>query len=427
MTAAPSASPLVDRLDRTALVALLLTIPLLLHAHGFAEASIAVTGLSFLARCAILRDWTWLRSTWVRVALVWWGWLTLCSVPIPSLGMGEGGWRSFLQAILTVRFIVLMAAMEFVVLRTASARRWLYGLVAASAAYIAAQCLFQFTFGRNTYGWPRFVDGELTGPFGTARAGPPLGRMLAPAMLPPVLALLGRRSVGGWLGGLALLLGGVGVMVLIGQRMPLVLTLGSLVVASLLIRRLRIPVLAAGIATGLLLAASPVIAPTAYNRLVVKFSNQMQNFASSHYGLLYTRATTIGVRHPVNGLGFDGFGTACSKPEYFRPSLDGSRPDGGGAGICWVHPHNFYLQALTDGGFVGLALFCALAIAWLVPLARGLWRDPDPLRVALFATIAVQLWPVQSTSGFTSMPLGGWFFLLLGWALAEARHRGEPR
>ena len=27
--------------------------------------------------------------------------------------------------------------------------------------------------------------------------------------------------------------------------------------------------------------------------------------------------------------------------------------------------------------------------------------------------------PIQSTSAFTSMPMGGWFFLLLGWAMAE--------
>lgn len=414
---------IADRLDRTALVSLLLTIPFLLHAHGFAEVTIAVTGLCFLARSAVLRDWAWLRTTWVRIGFAWWAWLTLCSVPIPALGMGEGGWPSLLQAVLTVRFIILAAAMEHVVLRDFAARRWMYGLIAASAAYIAAQCLFQFTFGRNTYGWPRFVDGELTGPFGTARAGPPLARMLVPAMLPPVMALLGRRSVGGWLGGLALLVGGVVVMVLIGQRMPLVLALGSLAIAGLLIRRLRLPVLAVAAATALLLAASPLVAPTAYNRLVVKFSTQMQNFGSSHYGLLYNRAVVVGVNNPVSGMGFNGFGAGCPRPEYFRPSLDGSRPDGGGAGICWVHPHNFYLQALADTGFVGLALFCALAVAWLVPLARGLWRDPDPLRVALFASIAIQLWPVQSTSAFTSMPMGGWFFVLLGWALAESRHR----
>ncbi len=79
------------------------------------------------------------------------------------------------------------------------------------------------------------------------------------------------------------------------------------------------------------------------------------------------------------------------------------------------------MQALTDGGFPGLLLFCSLAAAWLVQIGRGVWRTPVPLRVGLFASILVQLWPVQSTSSFLSMPMGGWFFLLLGWALAESR------
>jgi hypothetical protein len=33
---------------------------------------------------------------------------------------------------------------------------------------------------------------------------------------------------------------------------------------------------------------------------------------------------------------------------------------------------------------------------------------------------------VQSTTAFTSMPMGGWFFLLLGWALAETRVASPP-
>jgi hypothetical protein len=43
------------------------------------------------------------------------------------------------------------------------------------------------------------------------------------------------------------------------------------------------------------------------------------------------------------------------------------------------------------------------------------------LRVALFAAALIQLWPIASTTAFTSMPTGGWSFLLLGWGLAEAR------
>ncbi len=418
---APVAPRLTDRLDLAMLVSLLLTPLLLMHTRALAEVTIGLIGIGFLARCAMLRDWSWLRTGWAPFALAWWVWQVICSTPIPALHLGEGGTKSLVQALLTIRFIVLIAAMEHAVLHADRARRWFYAAMAGSAAYIAFQCLFQFTFGRNTYGWPRYPDGELTGPFGRPRAGPPLARLLMPAILPPVAALLERRQLRWTLAGVGLLIGGMAVVVLIGQRMPLLVAVGSLLVAGVLMRQLRVPVVVAAAMTALLLAASPVIAPNAYYRLVVKFTDQMTNFATAHYGQLYTRAWSVGVNNPVTGMGHDGFGTGCPLPENFRPSFDGRQPDGGGAGICWVHPHNIYLQALDDGGFVGLGLFSAMMLALLWPLWRGLWANPAPLRVGLFASVAVQMFPVQAANGFTSIPMGGWFFLILGWGLAEAR------
>ncbi len=411
----------VARLDRTAVFCILLLPLLLLHAHGVAEVAIAVADLCFLGWCALEDQWTWLRTRWVWLAGAWWLWLVICSTPVPALGLGEGGRHSLIQALATLRFLLVVAAMEHLALRTESARDWLYGLVAASALWIGLNCLIQEATGYNLIGWPRGGDGELTGPFGTPRAGPALSRILLPAILPPVADLLAERR---WLATAAaygLLLLGLAVMVLISQRMPLLLIVFGLLIVAGLVRQLRMPVLAAAVASGVLLAASPVVAPAAYFRLVEKFSSQMEHFATSQYGELYARAWEVGRRNPITGLGFDGFGTGCAQPKYFRPSFDGSEPTGGGAKICWVHPHNTYLQMLDDGGFIGLALFCATAVAWLMALGRGLLRDQSPLRVGLFATVFVLLWPVQSTSAFTSMPIGGWFFLLLGWGMAEAR------
>jgi O-antigen ligase len=416
-------SPPASVLEQIALFGVMLLPLLLLHAHGVAEIAIGLVDLCFLVRCALARDWAWLRTRWVWFAGAWWGWLVVCSLPIPSTDLGEGGTRSLIQALATVRFLILVAAMEHLVLRTAEARRWIYGLVAASAAWIVLNSLIQDIFGRNLIGWPPAGEGVLTGPFGTARAGPPMARIIIPAVLPPVAALLKRRSKRATAAAYALLLGSVMIMVLIGQRMPLVLTIFGLLIVAILMRRLRPVVLSAAVAGALLLAASPIVAPAAYFRLVQKFSAQMEHFAVSPYGQLYARAWEVGVRNPLTGMGFDGFGTGCPRPAYFRPSFDGSQPDGGGAVICWDHPHNHYLQALDDGGFVGLTLFAAMAVAWLVPLGRGLWRDPGPLRVGLFAAIFIQVWPIQSTTAFTSMPVGGWFFLLLGWAMAETRFR----
>jgi O-antigen ligase len=326
-----------------------------------------------------------------------------------------------IQAVVLVRFPIFVAALEHMILAPPAARRWMYWVIAASAAYIAIHAVFQFVTGYNLYGEPSGGDGELTGPFGKPRAGPPFARILLPAIIPWAAAMLTRPGIRPLLQAWFLLIGGAAVALLIGQRMPFLLTCLGLVVVGLFLPRLRWGLLAAGLALVALLVASPVVAPRAHYRLVEKFSTQMEHFSTSQYGELYARAVEVAVQNPVTGLGAEGFRTGCPEPRYFRPSWDGSVADGGGAVICWNHPHNYYFEALVNGGFPGLLLFSALGVTWLGILGRSLWRQPDPLRVALLAAAAIQFWPIASSTGFTSMPVGGWSFLLVGWGLAEAR------
>jgi O-antigen ligase len=413
--------PPLDRAGRLAVLAMPL---LLLHAPSIAEGSIAVTAFCFLARSVIKRDWLWLATPWLRVAGLWWGWLTLCSLPIPPFG--PGGIHSLAEAVAVGRFLIFAAALEYWVLHDSAVRRWLLGVVVAVAVWIAGQCLLQLATGYNLFGEPRGAGGAvLTGPFRKERAGPPLSRIIFPVVVPAAAALLRYRRAALTLAAYVLLLGAVGMMVLIGQRMPLVLTGFGLLVASLLLPRLRPVVVTAGVAGIALLAALPVLSPLTYLRLVLQFTSLLEHFPTSPYGQIYARAWHIAAARPWFGRGFDGFRTGCLLPQYFGPTFGGLQPDWGGAAICTTHPHNFYVQALVEGGFPGLVLFIAAALAWLAPLARGLWRDPAPLRVALFASVLIQLWPIASTNDFVDMPMGGWFFLLLGWGLAEARW-GNP-
>jgi len=410
-------------LDLAGRLAVLVMPLMLLHAPSLAEGSIAVTALCFLARSALESDWRWLGTRWLHVALLWWGWVVICSLPIPPLG--PGGTHSLVEAIAVIRFLIFAAALEHWVLRDPGARRWLFGIVAAAAVWIAGQCLLQLATGNNLFGAPRGAGGAvLTGPFRKERAGPPLSRIVFPVIVPVAAALLGRRRVIGTLAAYALLLGAVGMMVLIGQRMPLTLTGFGLLVVGLLLPQLRPVVLAAAVAGVGFLAAITVLSPPTYARVVLQFFALLQHFPTSPYGEIYARSWHIAAARPWFGRGFDGFRTGCLLPQYFGPTFGGRLSDGGGAAICTTHPHNFYVQALTEGGFPGLALFVAVALAWLAPLARGLWRDPAPLRVALFASMLIQLWPIASTNDFVDTTMGGWFFLLLGWALAEAHWFG---
>ncbi len=401
--------PGLTRLDRVG-VGLVLVLPLfLLHGRGLAEGVVGVLDALFLVQAVVRRDWAWRRPVWVRLAGAWWAWVVVCSVP--------HGWGAVGQAAGAGRFLLLVAALEHWALRDAWARAWLARVLRWSALYLAAQSLLQFATGRNLFGFPRGADGELTGPYQNPRAGAPLSRLLFPAAAPVVDRLMAR----GWpLAAFLLLPAAVGMVVLIGQRMPLLLTVMGLFVTALFLPQLRRVVLASCGLTLFLVVASSVVAPPTFNRLVTKFSAQMAHFPDSAYGQIAARAVRMAEAHPVVGVGFDGFRRDCTDPAYFR-GWGGVGDDGGGAAMCVQHPHNAYLQALVEGGVPGLLLFGALSAAWLWRLLRGLWGDPVPLRVGLFVAALIHLWPVASSTAWTSMPLGGWFFVLLGLGLAEAR------
>ena len=390
----------------------------LLYSRAGAEALIGVVDAAFLLHVLRMRDAGWLRRPWIAAALAWWSWGVLCSA------VGPGGAASLLQAVLAVRFFVFAAALGEWVLEAEPMRRRLWLAVAASAAWIALESWQQYLLGTNVFGHPRWGDGALTGPFNKPRAGAAFAFVLLPALLPPVMVLWR----GGWerrIGGMLLAVAGVATMVLIGQRMPVLLMLLGLAVCAALLPRFR-PVVVAAVAAGaLLLAATPVLSPPTFDKLVVHFSNQIAHFPKSAYGLLYTRAVVMTEAHPLLGLGFRGFRNACNEPRYEAgiPWLGVADTLSGGPEACNLHPHNFYLEAATSAGLPGLALFAALALAWLAGLGRGLPRQPEPLRVALFATACMALWPLASTNEFFSVPNCGWLFLLLGWGLAEARAR----
>ncbi len=389
---------------------------LLLHSRALTEVAIDSVAASFLIRSLVERRWHWLRQDWVIAGLLWWAWVIACS--LLAAAAGEGG--DVVQAALVLRFLLFVAALQVWVLGNGRERRWFLVSLSVATVYVGAQTLMQFATGYNLYGVPRYGDGSLTGPFRGPRAGPTFVRMLFPPLLFAVGRLTVRHTASSRVSAAALILAAVAVIVLIGQRMPVLLTVLGLFVAALLMPRIRRLAIVAVLAGAALIGASAVVSPPTFYRLVAKFSDQMEHFPHSHYGEILGRALAIAEKNPWTGLGFNGFQAGCPEPQYQHGWRWPTEPadDGGGAAMCVGHPHNHYLQALDDGGWPGLLLFCALLATWLRRLARGVWTTPDPLRVGLLAAAVIQEWPIASTSPLISLPIGGWFFLLLGYGLA---------
>ncbi|MDI2091575.1 O-antigen ligase family protein [Commensalibacter oyaizuii] len=406
-----------------------LILPLFLtHFRGIADGLMSYIAICFLLHSILQKDWDWARQSWIIIAFIWWGWLLICSIPFGSF-LRYGGQGNILEAFVVVRFLIFVVAMQRWVLVDERHRRWIGYVIAGCCLYIVAQMLCQFVVGYNFFGSPRYIDGTLTGPYPHPRAAAPLSRILLPTSLVSVVFVI--YTVKGWkgqLGALLILLFALAVLALAGQRMPFILFVMGLIIAVIWLRPLRnLALMTIGILPVVILITA-FVSPRSFHHLVIRFIEQMSHFSSSPYGLVYNRAFVMGLNNPLAGLGYDAFKHACADPLYFRgwPFWDVNSGNGGGAIICLSHPHNHYLQALIDSGFPGLLCFIALVMVWLWELSKGLSAKifnksmamKQAWRVGLFAAVFIHEWPFASTSNFVNMPLGGWFFLLLGLGLA---------
>jgi len=419
--------PTID-LRNLAGVAELLTLLLpvaFFYSRGLAEALIAGIGILFLTKSWRDADWAWLRAPWMKASLAWWLWLVFCSA------IGVKGVPALLQALGAIRLMLLAAALGNWVLLAPAPRRRLFLVLSACAAWLVEQCWQQYLFGRNFLGQPPFpVSGALTGPFsGLPRAGSAYVLFIFPLLLPWAQRIAAYRpKLGPVLAG-AFLAFGVITMVLIGQRMPIVLMMfGVVLLAWLLPETRRLALLALALAA-LAVPATKVISPTVFAHIVLQFWDQLSHFTSSDYGMLYIRAIAILNAHPWVGGGHDAFRTLCSDPTYFKgldwlgvtDAMVATRPD-----ACNIHPHQFYLEAASAGGYPGLALFAAMTATavwtlWRAQRIPGQDATQRLWRTAFLVQIAVAFWPIAATMDFLSVPSAGWIYLMLGWGLAHSR------
>jgi O-antigen ligase len=203
--------------------------------------------------------------------------------------------------------------------------------------------------------------------------------------------------------------------------MPTLLMIMAMALMGALAPRLRLPLLAAAALAVIGVLALPVLSPPAYDKLVVRFAEQMSHFPDSPYGQLYVRAAVMVGQNPLLGLGFDGFRTLCPDPSYFHslPALGIVNTDIGAA-ACNIHPHNYYMEVAVMSGLTGLAAFVAVILLWTRRIATALRPRANPEQAMLAVAFATVVWPIASTSSLFTFDTAGWAMLIIGWALAAS-------
>ena len=152
-----------------------------MHGRAVAEVMIGIVDVCFLARSALMRDWSWLRATWIRIAD-----RVLALADDILVARRRRRRHAGIPAGRRLRAVLMLpAALGYAVLSDARMRRWLQGVLTARALYIGCRPCCSSPSGATSRDSARNGDGELTGPFQHPRAAAPLSRLLFPVLLPP--------------------------------------------------------------------------------------------------------------------------------------------------------------------------------------------------------------------------------------------------
>ncbi|MSO76325.1 MAG: O-antigen ligase domain-containing protein [Alphaproteobacteria bacterium] len=405
--------PWSQRLQPVALGLVCLVPWLLIVGRGAAGAALAAVALLFLVRAFLERDWAWLTTPWVVVALALWVYMMSAGLAAPDAK------AALSRALPWLRFIVFAAALQHWVLAPGPARRWLVLSTGAAIVFVAVNTLAQYATGTSFTGVARSDPVRLSGPFANLVTGTYLVKLLFPVAV-PLLVWGAERTPRHLLAVLAGLLLVAATVLLTGERVPLFhLTLGFLM-AALVIRPARPWILGAVALFGLAAVAALMGDAGLRDRLVGRSLALIGDWPASPYGVIARTALAMWQDHWLIGVGARNFRVLCPDAAYDAFGPADVR--------CQLHPHHIYLEWLVETGVIGLAGFLALLALWARTFGRA-WQDADRRLHLAGPVIGVVLflWPFSPSMSFFSSWNGTVFWLALGWALAAAGEPARPR
>ena len=141
------------------------------------------------------------------------------------------------------------------------------------------------------------------------------------------------------------------------------------------------------------------------------FVEIIRNFSSSAYGEIYLLSYQMFKDNPVSGIGLSNFYKLCISDNKYKSLMINYD--------CASHPHNTYVQWLTEGGLIVFLIF----ILYIVVLIRFILDnegDKD-YKVISLLLILILFWPIMSTGSLIKNWYGIIVFFIVGVSLCISK------
>jgi O-antigen ligase len=141
------------------------------------------------------------------------------------------------------------------------------------------------------------------------------------------------------------------------------------------------------------------------------FIKVLENFSSSAYGEIYKVGLSMFLDNPITGVGISNYQASCTNINKYNDMMVNYD--------CASHPHNLYLQWLSEGGIITFISFILLLISILYFLFYG--SNNTVFKYISIACILILFWPIMSTGSLIKNWNGILTFYIIGICISLNR------
>ncbi len=141
------------------------------------------------------------------------------------------------------------------------------------------------------------------------------------------------------------------------------------------------------------------------------FIKVLENFSSSAYGEIYSVGLNMFLDNPITGVGISNYQTSCINITKYKDMMVNYD--------CASHPHNLYIQWLSEGGIITFVAFLFLLFNILYFLFYGC--NNNIFKFVSIACILILFWPIMSTGSLIKNWNGVLTFYIIGICISLNR------
>ena len=156
------------------------------------------------------------------------------------------------------------------------------------------------------------------------------------------------------------------------------------------------------------------------------FLNKINIFSIQHE-VIYRTALKIFLDYPIKGIGPKIFREMCKDSRYATFTKKDRSING-----CQTHPHNTYIQLLTETGVIGFILFLCLFLILCGILIKHFFMKiikkkilHTDYQICLLTCLLISMWPFVPTGNIFNNWLNIIYFLPLGFVLASFQNKKQ--